>query len=610
MTITLEYIEESSPYLPKIISLYNGNRRLLGFLPEGVFHDNARDRKILAAIDEMGNVVGYLLFRTTRLHAAIVHLCVCEEKRGCGVATALVTKFQGDVDVATGIRVTCRADYDATEFWPKVGFVLKGRKKGRAKRGSELNVFWYETGYLGNLFAPDEADDSRPIVAVDANVYYDIAEAKNEDGQFEHSLMADWLVSEIQILATQELKNETGRNKDGQHVNRMVQEIDGFGVLPPAGGGDLVDLTKRIEEILSPKKKQDHSDCRELAHAILGGASFFVTRDGKIRKERDKFRSAYGIEVVKPEEFITHFDTLLRGANYEQDRLSGSGVQIQRIGGDLINQLKQAFLRADSKETRKSFVSKLSTAVSHPDSHEGFVATDQNKADLAMLVVDRSSPQVHRFPLVRTRKYSRLAGTALRTMVFGELASSRRGEFQTFVVDDDFVASDTLQILADCGFRLIEGRWTGTALRDLSTISDALVKVRKFAEREGTAWSSHLLETIERLASNASAAKDIQNIELLLWPFKAEAPGVNNFIVPIKPVWAEALFDTDLANAGLFPVDPKLALGTENVYFRSPKQNILEGPARILWYVSQDRRIAGTGAIRAMSYLGKQSACQ
>ncbi|MEZ4782439.1 MAG: GNAT family N-acetyltransferase [Candidatus Kapaibacterium sp.] len=605
MSISFEYIKETSPYLSEVITLSNRNKQLLGFFPEGAFRDKARSGNVLVAIDETGTVVGYILFRIARLHAAIVQLCVHENQRKNGVATALVTRFQEDVDVPCGIKVTCRTDFDANEFWVKVGFILMGRKKGRAKQGSELNVYWYETGRLGSLFAPEEEDESRPIAAVDANVYYNIAKTKDEQGLFEHPLMADWLVSEIQLLATQELKNETGRHKDKHHVNRTVQEIEVFGVLPPVTGRSLVELTREIGTILSPRKIQDYSDCRELAHAIYGGASFFVTRDTKILKARDRFRSAYAIEILKPEELITHFDTLIRGASYQQNRLSGSGVKIQRIGGHLIDGLKQSFLRADCKESRSNFISKLNTAVSHPDIYEGFVATDENQADLAMFVIDQSSPQTHRFPIIRSRKHNRLAGTALRTMIFERLATSRRGQLQTFVVNDSFVSPDSLQILADCGFRLIEGRWTGTALRDLSTVSDALKKVRKFAELDKTLWSQRLLETIERLALSVSGAKGIQSLELLLWPFKADSPEINTFIVPIKPVWAEALFDVGLANAGLFPVDPMLALGMENVYFRSSKQNIFEIPARILWYVSQDKRIPGTGAIRAMSYLGE-----
>ncbi len=67
-----------------------------------------------------------------------------------------------------------------------------------------------------------------------------------------------------------------------------------------------------------------------------------------------------------------------------------------------------------------------------------------------------------------------------------------------------------------------------------------------------------------------------------------------NFIVPIKPIWAEALFDEKLANqsclAGL-ESSLELALRRECVFYRKVKNSHgVHAPGRILWYITKDKR--------------------
>ena len=54
-------------------------------------------------------------------------------------------------------------------------------------------------------------------------------------------------------------------------------------------------------------------------------------------------------------------------------------------------------------------------------------------------------------------------------------------------------------------------------------------------------------------------------------------------------------------NSLFFGADVDLALNPESVYYRSACQRILECPGRILWYVSQKGKFAGTKRIRACS---------
>ena len=93
----------------------------------------------------------------------------------------------------------------------------------------------------------------------------------------------------------------------------------------------------------------------------------------------------------------------------------------------------------------------------------------------------------------------------------------------------------------------------------------------------------------------------------MLRPGKILRCGIPNYIVPIRPNWATDLFDSGLAEDMLWASDSDLAMNTESVYYRSLRPNIFTGVGRILWYVSQHKRISGSKRIRACSRLTEVS---
>src|ERR1700722_9895024 len=75
------------------------------------------------------------------------------------------------------------------------------------------------------------------------------------------------------------------------------------------------------------------------------------------------------------------------------------------------------------------------------------------------------------------------------------------------------------------------------------------------------------------------------------------------YLVPIRPWYAMELFDSALSSNTLFHQMP-LGIYREQVYYRSPRPSCgLKAPARLLWYVSKQPEVAGSGMIRACSYL-------
>jgi hypothetical protein len=85
---------------------------------------------------------------------------------------------------------------------------------------------------------------------------------------------------------------------------------------------------------------------------------------------------------------------------------------------------------------------------------------------------------------------------------------------------------------------------------------------------------------------------------------------IPTFIIPIKYWYAKDLFDSQLAQGGLFGAkEDILLLRRESVYYRSKHPSCgLKTPARILWYVTQsqdkqDNNMLSLKSIRACSRL-------
>ncbi len=85
--------------------------------------------------------------------------------------------------------------------------------------------------------------------------------------------------------------------------------------------------------------------------------------------------------------------------------------------------------------------------------------------------------------------------------------------------------------------------------------------------------SSHrILAVLDRqleAVSNIKSDEDTAELEQSLWPAKILGTKLANFIVPIKAIWAQTLFDEELAQQSLSGTEAKLILNAMNVYYRS-----------------------------------------
>ena len=119
-------------------------------------------------------------------------------------------------------------------------------------------------------------------------------------------------------------------------------------------------------------------------------------------------------------------------------------------------------------------------------------------------------------------------------------------------------------------------------------------------------FREEFLINIHQVIKNVITSNDkysSMELERLIWPGKVADIDIPCYIIPIRHGWARELFDENLANADLFGADLNLAIQNEGVYYYSIRGAKTTAPARILWYVCQDKKIPGSAAIRACSTL-------
>ena len=173
-------IEKFAGSFDKVLDVYEQNKAHLGFLPRGAFAPFVERNELLIACSG-DTVFGYLMFRYSKSNAKlrVAHLCVDKKYRGQGVAKRLLEELKSRFDHVIRVTVRCRKDFDSWAFWNlKSGFSAGRELAGRKTTGSILTEFYWEPRELPlfKQLAPDVPTnlEALPIVALDANVFFDL----------------------------------------------------------------------------------------------------------------------------------------------------------------------------------------------------------------------------------------------------------------------------------------------------------------------------------------------------------------------------------------------------------------------------------------------------
>ena len=584
--MTVIAINDKSPHLDAVKALWRANSATLGFLPEGAFVDYASQRHILVALDSSGVCAGYLLFRVSKGKATIAHLCVAESARGRGHAATLVNHLVASTGHLRGIDLRCRRDFPAYHLWPKLGFAAMREAPGRAADGSELTHFWLDHKQP-DLFSESTTNTSLDAV-IDANVFVDLAEARNEESQ---GLLADWLQDSIRLCVTPEHYNEFDRNLDIALRRRRRKEAAGYHSLDSSHAE-----YQKAEQLLTPlfpnlATPQDESDFRHLVRAFAGGAGAFVTRDQPMLDRADDVYNACGLPVVRPAELIGRIDELLREREYQRFQVAGTNRIFRQRASPADDALIDAIKAND--EPKRHLRAILQPIFADPQRFVCVTVRDQAEEVLAFYVLEREQP-FDTVPVFRICSH-RLAGTLARSILAGLAHQAACDGKGGVLVAEPRLTDDLQTACTNLGFLPIQAGRLKLVVSGVHT-ADAL------ADRlDGLGLQEAAISRLAAILRSPLDPGPASEVEHLLWPAKVADADLPSFIVPIRPEFAQHLFDENLAKQTLFGADVDLALNPESVYYRSACQRILECPGRILWYVSQKGKFAGTKRIRACS---------
>ena len=577
------------------VKLGDDNSKTLGFLPKVAFEKYANDGQLLGAFDTMSNeLIGYLLYRVAYNKVTIVHCCINESRRNENAAFTLVDYLKKNTKHYDGIKLSCRNDYGINMLWERCNFVPVKEKRGRSKKGLPLTIWWYPHHQNNLLTQISDYELNNKIVAViDMNIFLDI---KNEREKESLALKSDWLLSEAILYYTREIYVEIHRGKTNEIKESSRKAIAHFQELPFKDEDEY----KRIFEELSLKFPQktvnDKSDLNHLAYSISGGAQFFLTRDSDLLDNKEFFKK-YNLTLFRPSDFITHLDEIIQVSKYKPKNLIGTNINSKNITAENVELYISTFLKAGE---RKSHLQKIvRNALSSPKEYE-LLTISKKENLLALVIFERKSSSILKIPIFRMLD-SDLKTTLSKHLLYKAILTSINENRNYVEIDEKYLDSDVLTSLSEARFTKINNCWKKINLKGITTIKEIDNEIGNHDDYQ------LIKKKIATLCPTHSKDCDSQRqylIERFLSPVKIMEIKIPTYIIPIKPHWAEQLFQ-DKSNEKLPFFDPEyeLLLNRENVYYRSSKPKILDSPSRILWYQSENKSTKAKGHICASSYI-------
>lgn len=593
---------QSNQYLDRVESLWRKNASTLGFFTKGAFREYSSKKQIIVAINGLGELAGYLLFRLSNNIATIVHLCINNKHRGHGLPKRLIDTLKENVAETRGIFLKCRRDYNLSDFWSKLGFVYRTEVVGRGKDSAILSCWWMELDNP-NLFSTveNEFKNNKMCVVIDANVFYGIYSDERDDEEAK-SLVADWLPDNIELCLTDEILNEIQRNDNKEERLHSLKLTNSYTYIPYNRKKAEI-LEKEISKIIhGPETESRRSDIRHLAKAISGDVLYFITRDRNILKYADVIYKNYQISIYQPYEFIIYLDQIERGSEYQPARLSGTVHAIRLMNPDDVPDAVDKFVCRLKNEKSRVFKKKIEAELAHPKNSSFYVldSPDGKKALLVTREVDISRMEVPLFRISGS-PLSMTLGHHLLRKIITEAVQSRK----LFIsITDQYINIELAAVISQDGFFKIDNTWIKVSIHG----AYSLASLGRFIEEliRIAPGNSQMLSLLAEKGKNVALYNNNDGLilERILWPVKIIDLDVPTYIIPIKPEWAERLFDVDMADQSLFHIENRI-LQHELCYFRAKHPGNIKPYGRILWYVSNKNGIYGSGSLRAISYIEK-----
>lgn len=596
----IQHVGPDSSLLASVLLLHAANKGNLGAFPKGAFEEAARRKRILVAIASDETVAGYLVYRVAKSRAAVAHLTTNQAFHGQGAARSLMDALKLETKHLAGISLKCRRDYDLNDMWAAFGFTVRHTRKGRGADKAMLDCWWYDHGHedLFSFAAAQDDDSDVLLVAMDANVFYDLTCDNRPQGEDTKVLQADWMEDSITLCVTREIYNEIHRGGDEEIKARARGAADGFHQLK-TDEGEVALLEGKLKPLFNGAVlDRDASDMRQVAHAIAAEVPFLVTRDAPMLSRSDTIFQEHDLRILHPTDLINHLDTLRREAEYRPARLEGSRWRVRLVTSEDVKRMVAEF-KHPHKERAADFERAIRHHLTLPDKWASRLILDNANVPVVYIVQSRDNLGHIEIVLVRHSSHP-LAPTLLRHIFHGFNRDAGQAANRIISVSDPEVSGPTRSALAELGF-LAEGdkSWK---LSVLGVLTGQELAARVRASNLPAPLKSRLAKAAWfQQVMDAETARS--ELEQAFSPVKVVSPETPCFVVSIRPDWAAHFFDIPVGGQTLMDLKEELHLGIEGVYYCSAMNTHLQAPGRILWYVSKGPRGDGSMTIKACSHM-------
>lgn len=596
----IDRLGPDSPLLAEVLLLHAASKSNLGAFPKGAFEDAARQKRILVAVAPDKTLAGYLVYRVAKNRAAVTHLTTSKRFRGQGVARSIMAALKLETKHLAGISVKCRRDYNISDMWTGFGFTVRQTREGRGRERALLDYWWFDHGHEDLFsFAAGQDDDSDVLlVAIDANIFFDLTCDNRPQGEDTKVLEADWLVDSIVLCITQEIYSEIHRAGDETKKAKARGAAGGFRLLKTAED-NVARLEKELEPLFNgPTFERDLSDMRQVAHAIAAEVPFLVTRDAPMLSRSETIFEKYGLRILHPTDLINHLDTLKREAEYRPSRLEGSRWRERLVTKEDVKRIVAEF-KHPNKERANDFERTVRHYLAFPGKWDSHLILDNENAPVVYLVQSKGDPDHVEVAIARHTDHP-LAPTLLRHVFHALHRQPGRAGNHIISVCDPETSGPTKSALADIGFLPDADKWwklsaVGVMMRQelLTRVANSKLPAPLKDKLSKSAWFHEV--------TDAESARS--ELEHAFSPAKIISPGTPCFVVSIRPDWAAHFFDIPVGGQTLMDLREELHLGIEGVYYCSAKNTHLQSPGRVLWYVSKGPRQDGSMTVKACSHL-------
>ena len=594
--------------LDQVLEIYRSQKSTLGFLPIGAFEERFAKKHIYVAIIE-GNVAGYVLFSINQGdEVRIAHLATNVEHQRCGVASALITSLKKDYAHCSRIRLNCRADFTAAAIWPRLGFVAARRLPGRKAGGSELIAFQCRLND-SPLFDQFEDTANLPVVVCDANICWDIEYSDRDNHESSSGLLVDWLADEIELRVTEEILNDFDRQESSVR-DRMCSVIRSQWEMIVADAVAFESYRVIVRGILGePNGDDDLSDEKHLATAAAAGATAFATRDHQLLEAAPEIFSQTGLRIQRPSEIITEFDSLQSVTSSHFGELRKTGIQRKRVKSVRDVDVEQ-YVKSRRGEKIGEFRRYLDHALSNPKRFRVEILQNMDDKPLALVIVERDGDvgyRIHQLRLAHCLDGTRLGSTLVEYISHQPLGSAWTGaeedhQHRILSIADPYLSHEIASSCLERGFTLRGSELTRPAMPGLWSRDGLLNQLDQY-EGSGVMHTDSVADL--RALATADDEVSIRSLEQQIHPGKAAFGNLQTWIIPIKPEWAQELFDFRIWQYELFQAETTLVVNPDSVYYKRPGNSPTTDIGRILWYVS-GKKDKGGNLIRACSAMTKR----